>query len=124
MNLSDAQSILRDTLSHLPKHHWWPLLPNDQSPTTVANVFGIPQIDIEALLVYAGVCKYKKRWQRAIFHKDGWDFFCNTLDNAHKHGDFHHCAYIAVDPTYPNPGEQINARARCPLKVTLPNNIV
>ena len=126
MNPSSARSILHEIVLHLPKHHWWSLLPNRQSTTTIATVFGIPEIDIEALLVFANVCRFSNRWQRASLHQNGWELFCNTLndDNAFKHGDYYGVAYIAVDPTYLNPEEQINARARCPLKVTLPNNIV
>lgn len=101
MDTPTAQSILPEVISHLPKCHWWPLLPNDQSPTTIANVFGRPQSEIEALLVTAGVCKHNKRWNKVTLHKDGWELFWNTLNEDTKPGDCFGSRYVAIgEPTF------------------------
>jgi hypothetical protein len=125
MDIATAQSFLSKLISCLPKHHWWPLLPNEQSPTAMATVFGRPQYEIEDLLVAAGVYKYNMRWKKVTLHKAGWDLFCNTLNADTKPGDCFRAPYVTVgEPTYPNPEMQIAARVRLPVKVMLPEEML
>ena len=57
MDTARAFSVLSRVLYHLPPGIWWPLCQHFPNDSHVAHALSLPAVDLDSLLVLAGVGK-------------------------------------------------------------------
>jgi len=123
MNLNTAQLLLKELLQCLPTEWWWLLHRFNEDRLDIADAFGRPRAEIEALLVVAGVARVNGNGISIL--RNPWETFRDTeLKDPLFHGSYRRGIYIAnvKPPEYNAPKNQANTR--CQRTELLPDNLI
>jgi hypothetical protein len=119
MDLSRAQSVLHELLCLLPEGWWWPLFQVNPDHN-ISKVFQRPRLEIDALIVNAGLAKDTKHG--FVVRKNQWEAYRDTQLCDLSHGTNRKVHFIATSRPPGEPSKYKNAK--CLEQVDLPSHLL